>query len=98
MPIMTICVACHDYMYELTRLYVWIPMPIFDGKYRFLRQKGGLIAYLRPMFPLVGDYQTKALSPIREYFNQKERLHEILLTHMRMYFKGVASGTRGFIQ
>mgnify|MGYP000084445524 FL=1 len=68
-------------------------MPIFDGKYRFLRQKGGLIAYLRPMFPLVGDYQTKALSPIREYFNQKERLHEILLTHMRMYFKGVASGT-----
>lgn len=87
MPIMTICVAYHDHTCGLMRLYVWIPMPIFDGKHRFLRQKGGLIAYLRPMFPLVGDYQTKVLSPIREYFNQKERLHKISLTHARMLFR-----------
>lgn len=94
MPIMTICVAYHDHMYGLTRPYVWVNATIcvdsdayFRWKALLLRQKGGLIAYLRSMFPLVGDYQTKVLSPIREYFNQKERLHKISLTHARMLFR-----------
>ena len=76
------------------RLYVWVNATIcvgfrclFSMESTAFTSKGGLIAYLRSMFPLVGDYQTKGIVTDKGIFQSKERLHKISLTHARMLFR-----------